>query len=406
MSSLQEHLNQYGLQLQTEKTRIWGSSMVRAAPETAAKLQEANIQLSALCNGLTVCGNALGDEAETELPLGDDHYVTKWLNDKATDLSHKLQRLYSLVLLDTNELPLIQVALLILRATWPGAVTHIFRALPVSLSRPWAETIQPLFDDCFANITNTTHLDSQRKQLRSLPLNKGGLGLPDLSDLALTARLAALASIPEHAQATHYKTTCINQEAMELATRIEDATGAPTQPIIGTVHQLPEGRSHKGLQQKLSNLFHLAHAKNLRLALSDSHPVMQAWRFHTTTEQPGAPPLHPGQASWLQASPRPATTTPGEHAVRAASPRTAPQSSERHPAKARGKPRHSVRRPRSPRSAKTSISRLRSWEGSRAPPKPQLPLRAPWTLAPKRSWTSSRTRTTMHSAKSSRTANH
>ena len=139
----------------------------------------------------------------------------------------------------------------------------------------WAETTQPLFDDCFANITNTAHLDSQRKLPRSLPLNKGGLGLPDLSELALTARLAALASIPEHAQATHYKTTCVNQEAMELATRIEDATGAPTQPIIGTVHQFPEGRSHKGLQQKLSNLFHLAHAKALRIALSDSHPIMQ-----------------------------------------------------------------------------------------------------------------------------------
>ena len=128
---------------------------------------------------------------------------------------------------------------------------------------------------------------------------------PELSELALTARLAALASIPEHAQASQYKTTCIDQEANELATRIETATGAATQPIIGTVHQLPEGRSHKGLQQKLSNLFHLAHAKDLRLALNDSHPIMLAWQYHTTTELPGAPPIHPGQASWLQAAPLP-----------------------------------------------------------------------------------------------------
>ena len=41
LSSLQEHLNKYGLQLQTEKTRIWGSSMVRVDPKTAAKLQQA-----------------------------------------------------------------------------------------------------------------------------------------------------------------------------------------------------------------------------------------------------------------------------------------------------------------------------------------------------------------------------
>ena len=303
--SLQEHLSEYGLQLQTEKTRIWGSSIVRADPQTTAKMCEANIPLSALRNGLTVCGNALGDEADTELPLGDDHYVAQWLTDKAAEVGKKLQRLSSLVLVDANELPLVQAALLILRTTWPGAITHILRALPVSLSRQWAETIQPLFDDCFATITNTTHLDGHQQRLRSLPLNKGGLGLPNLGELALAARLASLASISEHARAHHYKTSCINQEARELALRIEDVTGAPTQPIIGTVQQLPEGQSHKGLQQKLSNLFHLAHAKALRLALNDSHPLMQAWKFHTTTELPGAPPLHPGQASWLLAPPLP-----------------------------------------------------------------------------------------------------
>ena len=53
-----------------QKTRIWGSSMVRADPQTAVKLQEAKVPLTALCSGLTVCGNALGDEADTELPLG------------------------------------------------------------------------------------------------------------------------------------------------------------------------------------------------------------------------------------------------------------------------------------------------------------------------------------------------
>ena len=305
LTSLKTHLHNYGLELQKDKTKIWGSPILRSHPDTPMHLQAAGLTLDALTHGLTICGHAFGDEDDLEIPLGDDHYVSQWLAHKTTSLNKKLRRLQSLVLLDAPELPLVQVAMLLLRSMWPSSINHLLRALPAPLSRSWTESLQVIYDEALSNLGQLPALDANQKLLRSLPLSRGGLGLPDLGDLALAARLAALATIPNHPKAQLYKDRCIQQEAEQLTQRIETITGAPTQPIIGSVHQLPEGRSHKGLQHKLCDLFFIAYAKALRTSLSDFHPLMQAWRLHSTTDVPGAPPAHAGQASWLQAPPLP-----------------------------------------------------------------------------------------------------
>ena len=75
--------------------------------------------------------------------------------------------------------------------------------------------------------------------------------------------------------------------------------------VVGTVHHLPEGRSHKGLQHKLCHVIYQSYVKELQSTLQVDSPLSQTWRFHTSTDLPGPPVSHPGQGSWLLAPPLP-----------------------------------------------------------------------------------------------------
>ena len=201
--------------------------------------------------------------------------------------------------------PLVQTGLLILRAMWPGAINHLLRSLPAPLTRSWVESLQPLMDESLAQIAGLPLLSHAQDKLRSLPISKGGLALPDLGDLAMAARLAALAAIPGHPNAADYKRKCIDDEAADLTARLNALTRSSVVPIVGTVHNLPEGRSHKGLQHKLCHAIYISYVKELQTTLAADSPLLQIWQFHTSSDRPGPPASHPGQGSWLLAPPLP-----------------------------------------------------------------------------------------------------
>ena len=217
LSSLRTHLIKYGLHLQAEKTRIWVPEIARGLPDTMAALQRAQLPIEAVTAGLTICGQAFSDDTDLEIPLGDDAFLKQWLDDKTRVLEKKLRKLQSLPLADSPESPLVQTGILILRAMWPGSINHLLRSLPAPLTRSWVESLQPLMDETLAQLAGLPLLSHAQDKLRSLPISKGGLAMPDLGDLAMTARLAALATIPGHPNAADYKRKCIEQEAADLA---------------------------------------------------------------------------------------------------------------------------------------------------------------------------------------------
>ena len=138
-----------------------------------------------------------------ELPLGDEAFLKQWLDDKTRILERKLRKLQSLPMADFPDAPLAQTALLILRAMWPGSINHLLRSLPAPLTRSWVESLQPIMDEALAQIVGIPTLSHAQDKMRSLPIGKGGLALPDLGDTAMAARLAALATLPGHRQDTN-----------------------------------------------------------------------------------------------------------------------------------------------------------------------------------------------------------
>ena len=90
-------------------------------------------------------------------------------------------------------------------------------------------------------------------------------------------------------------------ESLQLINRINAATGAAIQNIVGNDGQGVPGRSLRGLQKKLADNYHKSTVKELRSALPEGNQILAAWQAHCTTSTPGERPRHPGQGAWLTA---------------------------------------------------------------------------------------------------------
>ena len=147
--------------------------------------------------GLTLCGQAFEGTLDADTPFGPVGWSAEWLAQKARTLENKLALLERVPLVAQEDDPSLQVALLILRSLWPGSFLHLLRQLPWQMTQAFAEQVDSLLYATLARLCGLTALNATQKNICSLPVSHGGLGLPAVPSLALAARISLLATIPK-----------------------------------------------------------------------------------------------------------------------------------------------------------------------------------------------------------------
>ena len=107
-------------------------------------------------------------------------------------------------------------------------------------------------------------LPVKQQCLAHLPITAGGLGLPDLQALALAARTAALAIIPNEAQLAAYKEELIEREGPRLLDQLQARLAHPIAELVGDLRHMPVGKSTRQLSRKLMHSIHQHSVRTLR----------------------------------------------------------------------------------------------------------------------------------------------
>ena len=250
MISLKNHFQSIGLTIQPAKTRIWADPHLRGQNLLQDAIAEAHLPIEVLREGITICGQAFGDDSLQESPFGDTGFIQEWLRKIQEQLQQRLRKLLSLPRVAADSAPSIQVTALLLRAMWPGAVVHLLRSLPTHITQAWAEELDGMFVTAFKELMQIEALTPHHRAILSLPVPTGGFALPKFQSLAKCARLAAITTLPAHPAVEQYKQACLETESLQLIDRINDATGAAIQNIVGNDGQGVPGRSLRGTAEE------------------------------------------------------------------------------------------------------------------------------------------------------------
>ena len=258
-----------GPQVQPTKTKVWAPNMENLmANPRLAHLERQNPS----GGGLLIVGEALGADDEEAQVLGTSPFVHEHLRKIAALVEQdcvKIQRLPDHLVAQEAGM---QLGFALLQRTLPSRILHLLRG--------------------------------------QATMHTAALGLPDLQALALAARTAALATIPNEGQLAAYKEELLDREGPALLDQLQARHAPPVAELVGDLRHMPAGKSTRQLSRKLMHSIHQHSVRTLRATEGDMSAAMRhAWARNRSTDGGTAAPVYTRQGAWLRATPGSATHT-------------------------------------------------------------------------------------------------
>ena len=298
---LAARLRPTGLELQPTKTKVWAPNMenVMANPRLA-HLERQNPS----GGGLLIVGEALGADDEEAQVLGTSPFVHAHLRKIADLVAQDCVRIQHLPEHLVAQEAGMQLGFALL-------TKNLAQPHPPSSSGPGHGTHSRVMRDLTTHMHTVLRnwlghpaLNAANWGLAHLPITAGGLGLPDLQALALAARTAALATIPNEGQLAAYKEELLTREGPALLDQLQARLAHPVAELVGDLRHMPAGKSTRQLSRKLMHSIHQHSVRTLRRTEEDMPAAMRhAWARNRPTDGGTAASSYTGQGAWLRATP-------------------------------------------------------------------------------------------------------
>ena len=217
---LAARLRPTGSELQPTKTKVWSPNMENVmANQRLAHLERQNPS----GGGLLIVGEALGAEDEEAQVLGTSPFVHAHLRKIADLVAQDCVRIQHLPEHLVAQEAGMQLGFALLQRTLPSRTLHLLRGQATEHATELCETLTTHMRTVLRNWLGHPALTAANWGLAHLPITAGGLGLPDLQALALAARTAALATIPNEGQLAAYKEELLAREGPALLAAMRHA---------------------------------------------------------------------------------------------------------------------------------------------------------------------------------------
>ena len=240
-----------GLELQPTKTKVWAPNMENVmANQRLAHLERQNPS----GGGLLIVGEALGAEDEEAQVLGTSPFVHAHLRKIADLVAQDCVRIQHLPEELVAQEAGMQLGFALLQRTLPSRILHLLRGHATEHTTELSETLTTHMRTVLRNWLGHPALTAANWGLAHLPITAGGLGLPDLQALALAARTAALATIPNEGQLAAYKEELLAREGPALLDQLQARLAHPVAELVGDLRHIPAGKSTRQLSRKLMHI--------------------------------------------------------------------------------------------------------------------------------------------------------
>ena len=298
---LAARLRPTGLELQPTKTKVWAPNMANLlANPRLAHLERQNPS----GGGLLIVGEALGADDEEAQVLGTSPFVQEHLRKITALVAQDCVRIQHLPDHLVAQEAGMQLGFALLQRTLPSRILHLLRGQATEHTAELCETLTTHMHMVLRNWLGHPALNAANWRLAHLPITAGGLGLPDLQALALAARTAALATIPNEGQLAAYKEDLLDREGPALLHQLQARLAHPVAELVGDLRHMPAGKSTRQLSRKLMHSIHQHSVRTLRRTEEDMSAAMRhAWARNRATDGGTAASVYTGQGAWLRATP-------------------------------------------------------------------------------------------------------
>ena len=223
-----------GLKLQKAKTQVWSPTADSIDNEPLLRTLQGRMGDK---RGILILGETVSEEPEDATPIGNEAFVTEYIEAikrKLLDDLNKLEHLpHKLVKGEAG----LQTAWGLLTRTVPSRFLHVLRGHAVDTTAELCDDIQDAIHKILAQWTDQGGLTPGQQRIAELPIEHGGLGFLPVKDLAAIPRLSALASLPENTDTHSYREAVINKEGLDLEARLQPKMETPPKDIVGNVHE-------------------------------------------------------------------------------------------------------------------------------------------------------------------------
>ena len=298
---LAARLRPTGLELQPTKTEVWAPNMENLlANPRLAHLERQNPS----GGGLLIVGEALGADDEEAQVLGTSPFVQEHLRKITALVAQDCVRIQHLPDHLVAQEAGMQLGFALLQRTLPSRTLHLLHGQATEHTAELCETLTTHMQMVLRSWLGHPALNADNWRLAHLPITAGGLGLPDLPALALAARTAALATIPNEGQLAAYKEELLDREGPALLHQLQARLAHPVAELVGDLRHMPAGKSTRQLPGKLMHSIHQHSVRTLRRTEEDMSAAMRhAWSRNRATDGGTATSAHTGQGAWLRATP-------------------------------------------------------------------------------------------------------
>ena len=252
-------------------------------------------------DGLKICGHYVSDELAL-IPSGESTFIQDTLREYVLQIDRNAQQL--LVLMQHMAANSLQVMSYILRVTMPARFLHLLRSLPLELTAEFCESMERLLKALWSQLIAIPHFTAEQWRLATLPLSHGGLGLPDIMELAAQSRLVCLIKFPRAGSHVPYLRVCFQRELETLLARTAANIRFPIETLLRTSFDAPDVSSLRTLQRKLRAHLSNATAHQLREAYqAEVTPLRHHWSLHCVSTAAKPATTSPGQGTWMLSLP-------------------------------------------------------------------------------------------------------